>query len=55
MGEGWNVVSECRVVHLVYDNPEEGSGLIVGIALELGIDLDDECGGDCGKQTSLVL
>jgi hypothetical protein len=51
--DGGGVIAEGGVVDLVDKNTEESGGLVVRIRLELGIDLDDECGGDCGKQTSL--
>ena len=44
-----NVTAEGGVVDLVDEDAEEGSGLIVGVWLELGVDLDDECGGDGGE------
>ena len=51
--EGGDVVSESGVVDLVNKKAEEGGGLFAGIGLEFGIDLDDKCGGDSRKQTSL--
>ena len=53
MLEGGNVVSEGGVVHLVEEDAEEGDGLFIGIGLELGVELNDKCRGDCGEQTSL--
>jgi hypothetical protein len=50
-----NVVSEGGVVDLVDEDSEEGGGLIAGVRLELRIDLDNECGGNCRKQTCLIL
>ena len=35
------------------DGAEEGSGLLVGIGLEFGMDIDDESGADGRKQTCL--
>ena len=35
------------------EDAKEGGGLFVGIRLELGLDLDDECGCDSGEQTGL--
>jgi hypothetical protein len=51
--EGGGVVAEGGVVDLVDENAEKGGGLVVRVRLELGDDLDDECGGDGGEQTSL--
>ena len=48
-----NSVAERSVVHLVNEDTEESSRLLVWIRLELGIDLDDEGGSDGGEQTSL--
>jgi len=48
-----DVVAEGGVVDLVDENAEECGGLIVGVGLELGVDLNDECGGDGGEQTGL--
>ena len=53
MWEGWGVVSERGVVDLVEKNTEEVCGHVVRVLLEVGVDLDDECGGDGGEQTSL--
>ena len=47
------VVSEGGVVKLVDKDTEEGCSYVVRILLEVGVDLDDECGGDGGEQTSL--
>ena len=47
------MVSERGVVYLVKENTKESSSLAVGIGLELGVDLDDEGGGDCREQTGL--
>ena len=61
-GHGWgagplrdcgNVIAEGGVVDLVDEDAEESGSLFVGVWLELGVDLDDECGGDSGEQTSL--
>jgi hypothetical protein len=51
--ESRRVVAEGSVVDLMDKNAEEGGGLVVRVRLELGVDLDDECGGDGGEQTSL--
>ena len=52
--KGWNVVAEGGVVDLVDKDTEESHGFIVRVLLELGVDLDDECGGNGGEQTSLL-
>ena len=48
-----NVAAEGGVVNLVDEDTEEGRGLVVRIRLESGVDLDDEGGGYCRKQTGL--
>ena len=48
-----NIISEGCVVDLVNKKANEGGGLVLGIRLELGVKLDDECRGDCREQTSL--
>jgi len=52
--EGRNVVAERGVVDLVDQDAEEGRCLVVRVLLELRVDVDDECGGDGGEQTSLL-
>jgi hypothetical protein len=52
--ESGNIASESCVVDLVDEDPNEGGGLVTGVRLELGVDLDDERGGNGGKQTSLI-
>ena len=47
--EGRSVVSERGVVDLVDEDAEEGDSLVTRVGLELGLDVDDECGGDCGE------
>ena len=42
MREGGNVVSKGGAIDLVNENAEESSGFVIGIRLELRIDLDDE-------------
>jgi len=37
----------------VDEDTEESGGLLDLVGLELGVDLDDECGGDDGEQTGL--
>ena len=49
------VVSERRVVNLVDEDSEEGGSLVACVGLQLGVDLDDERGGDSREQTSLML
>jgi len=51
--EGWRVASKGGVIDLLDEDTEKGGGLIVGVRQEVGVDLDDECGGDGGEQTSL--
>ena len=51
---GGDGVSKGRVVDLVNEDPEEGGGFIARIGLELRVDHNDECGGDCREQTSLL-
>src|SRR5258708_6626678 len=52
--ESWNVVPEGSVVDFVNKNAEEGGGLVTEVGLKLRVDLDDERGGDGGKQTGLI-
>ena len=51
--EGGSVVSEGGVVNLVDKDAEESDGLITRVGLELRLDVENECRGDCGEQTSL--
>jgi hypothetical protein len=51
--ERGNVVPKGGIIDLVNEDTEEGGGLAVGIGLELGVELNDKCGGDCREQTSL--
>ena len=53
MWKDGRVASESGVVDLVYKNAEEGCSLIVRVLLQVGLDIDDECGGDGGEQTGL--
>jgi len=48
-----NVVAGSGVVDLVDEDAEESGGLFTRVWLELGLDLDEECGGHGGEQTSL--
>ena len=45
--ESGNVVAECGVVDLVNQDAQQSGSLIVWIGLELRVDFDDECRGDC--------
>ena len=36
------------------EDAEEGRRFVVRVRLEVGVDLDNECGGDGGEQTSLL-
>jgi hypothetical protein len=47
--ESGSVVSKGGVVDLVKKNTEEGCSHVVRVLLEMGVDLDDECGGDSGE------
>ena len=51
--DGRDVIAESGVVHIVEDDTEESSGLLVWVRLEFGVDLDDEGGSDGGEQTGL--
>ena len=51
--EGWNVIAEGGVVDLLDEDAEESDGFVIWVRLEVRVDLDDECGGDGGEQTSL--
>jgi len=53
--QGRGVVSEGGAVEIVDEDTEESCGYIVRVFLEVGVDLDDECGGDGGEQTGLSL
>jgi len=48
-----NVITEGGVVDLVDEDTEESGSLFVRVLQELGVDLDDECGSNGGKETSL--
>jgi hypothetical protein len=48
-----NIVSEGGVIDLVKKNAEESSGDVVRVLLDVGVDLDDERGGNGGEQTGL--
>jgi hypothetical protein len=47
--EGRRVVSERGVINFVDKDAEEGSSFVAGVRLQLGIDLNDESGGDGGE------
>jgi len=51
--KGGNVIAERGIVNLVDENTEESGGFVVRVRLELRVEVDDECGGDRGEQTSL--
>ena len=53
MGKGGSVVPEGGVVDLVDEDAEEGGSLVTRVGLELGLDVEDECRGNGGEQTSL--
>jgi len=55
LGNGGSVVTKGGVVDLVNEDSEEGSSLLAGVRLELGLDVDDEGGSDSGEQSSLSL
>ena len=42
----WNIISEGGIINLVDKDAEERRGFVARIRLQLGVDLDDECGGD---------
>ena len=54
MWESGNVVSKRCVVDLVNEDAEKSSSLVVGIGLELRVDVDDEGRRNSRKQTRLV-
>jgi len=51
--EGGGIVPESSVVDLVDQDTEESCSHVVRVLLEVGVDLDDKCGGDGGEETSL--
>ena len=53
LGKDGSVPSEGGVVDLVDEDAEEGGSLIARVGLELGLDIENECGSDGGEQTSL--
>ena len=48
-----SVISEGGVVDLVDENAKESGSLVTRVGPELRLNIEDECGGDGGKQTSL--
>ena len=54
LGNSGSVATEGSVVNLMDKNSEEGGSLLTRVGLELRLDVDDECGGDGGEQTSLL-
>jgi len=55
LGEHRNVAIESGVVYVINEDAKKGIRLVVGVWLESGIDLDDECGCDGGEQTGLFI
>ena len=53
LGNTRGVGTEGGVVDLVDEDPEEGGSLLTRTRSELRLDVDDECGSDRRKQTSL--
>ena len=53
MGDGGSVITKGGIVYLINENTEEGSSLITSVRLELRLDVEDECRGYSGEQTSL--
>jgi hypothetical protein len=47
--ESGNVVSERGVIDFVDKDAEEGGSFVAWVRLQLGIDLNDERGGDSGE------
>ena len=54
LGKGGRVVPKGSVVDLIDEDAEEGGGLVTRVRLELRLNIEDECGGDSGEQTSLL-
>ena len=54
MWERGRVVPKRGVVDLVDEDAEESNSLVTRVGLELRLDIEDECGGDGGEQTSLL-
>ena len=52
--EGGNVASEGALIHLVGEDTQKNSGLVVRVRLELGIDLNETCRRDSRDKTSLA-
>ena len=44
MGNSGSLAAKRGIVNLVKEDAEKGSGLFVRVRLELGLDLEDECG-----------
>ena len=55
MWDGGSVISEGGVVDLVDKDAEESGSLLARVRLELRLDVENECRGDSGEQTSLCL
>ena len=47
------VITEGGVVNLVDEDTEESGCPFIRVSLEPGVNLDDECGGHDGEQTTL--
>ena len=47
------VIWDSRMVEGEEDGVEEGCRPVIGIGLELGLDVDDKGRADCGEQTRL--
>jgi len=53
LGNGGSFGTKGGVVDLVDKDSKEGGSFLTRVRLKLGLDVDDECGGDRGEQTSL--
>jgi len=53
VGERRDFIAKSGVVNLVDEDAEESGRFFVWVRLELGVEVDDEGGGDGGEQTSL--
>ena len=47
-------MTEGSVVNLVNKEAEESGGFVARVGTQLGVNLNDECGGHCGEETGLV-
>jgi len=48
-----NVITEGSVVERVDEDTKENGCVFVRVRLELGVDMDDECGSNSREQTGL--